>query len=303
MDGRDGENPAIQRLRLRTELRRARVNVGRTQKSVAQAMEWSPSKLLRIEAGEVGISINDLRSLLALYSVTDEAEVDILLALARGSRKMPLSEYRDLFSKDFFDFLALESAASEIRIFEPLAIPGLLQTEEYAAEIIETYTPDWYSNEQKSRMIEARMLRQESLNRDYVDSFFIMDESVIRRQMGGLAVMQKQLRRLAELAAHPRRHIMIYPFSEGNHPASLSPFTLFDFAEGLDPYLYFESPRRTYTVERVTKQYPRYFEIFAGLEEKSIGGDRVPRILRQVADGLGLKPKDFAAPESDEFSS
>ena len=290
-------NPAIQRLRLRTELRRARTEVGMTQKSVAQVMEWSPSKLLRIEAGEVGISVNDLRSLLALYGIIDQERVDTLLDLSRGSRKMPFSEYRDLYGKEFFDFLAMESAAFATRSFEPLAVPGLLQTEEYAAEIIRTYTSDRYSDEQRTRMVEARMLRQEVLDRDHAEFYFILDESASRRQVGGPGVMRKQLRRLAELAAHPHRQIMIFPFSRGSHPASLAPFTLFEFEEDLDPYLYLENARGTHTVATVTNEYATYFDFFLGLEERAIKGDRVPRILLQVAEHLESEPYDFQSPE------
>ncbi|MFI5998140.1 helix-turn-helix domain-containing protein [Streptomyces sp. NPDC051362] len=283
-------------MRLRTELRRARTEARMTQKRVAQVMEWSPSKLLRIEAGEVGISVNDLRSLLALYGIA-EAAVDALLDLSRGSRKMPFSEYRDLYGKEFFDFLAMESAAFATRSFEPLAVPGLLQTEEYATEVIKTYTSDRYSEEQRARMVEARMLRQETLDRDHAEFYFVLDESVIRRQVGGAGVMRKQLRRLAELAAHPQRQIMIFPFSRGSHPASLAPFTLFEFEEDLDPYLYLENSRGTHTVATVTDEYATYFDLFLGLEERAIKGDRATRILLQVAEHLETEPLDFQVPD------
>ncbi|MDX2706188.1 helix-turn-helix transcriptional regulator [Streptomyces sp. PA03-6a] len=108
-------NAAVQRLRLRTELRRARSSARLTQRQVTERMEWSPSKLIRIEAGEVGISINDLRSLLAAYAVHTPELVEELLELARGSRRMPFSEYRDIYAKEMLDFLAMEGAASHSR--------------------------------------------------------------------------------------------------------------------------------------------------------------------------------------------
>ncbi|MFF4508013.1 helix-turn-helix domain-containing protein [Streptomyces sp. NPDC001401] len=290
-------SPAIQRLRLRSELRQARKSAGLTQKSVADEMEWSPSKLLRIEAGEVGISVNDLRSLLALYEISDPGKISILLGLARGSRKMPFVEYRDIYGKEFLDFLAMESSAFVTRTFQPLALPGLLQTEEYADEIVRAYTPERFSDQQRSRMVEARMLRQEALDRDHAEFFFILDESVIRRQVGGPGVMRAQLRRLAELAAHPRREIMIFPFSQGAHAASQGPFTLFEFDEGMDPFLYLENLRGTATVSTTNEDTVSYLDLFWKLEERSIKGDRVPRLLLQIADHMGSEPAEPRMPE------
>lgn len=197
-------SPAIQRLQLRTELRRARNEIGLTQRQVAAAMEWSPSKLLRIEAGEVGISVHDLRPLLGLYQISDDSVVERLLGLARGSRKMPFTEYRDIYGQQFLNFLAMESSAFVTRAFQPLTVPGLLQTEEYAAEMIKAYSSERFSAPQLQRLLEGRMLRQETLERDDGEAYFILDEAVLRRQVGGPRVMRMQLRRLAELAAHPR---------------------------------------------------------------------------------------------------
>ncbi|MFJ8138768.1 helix-turn-helix domain-containing protein [Streptomyces sp. NPDC096013] len=293
-------SPAIQRLQLRTKLRKYRTAARLTQRQVAARMEWSPSKLLRIEAGEVGISVNDLRPLLALYAVTDEATVEELLNLARGSRKMPFTEYRDLFDKDFLSFLAMESSAFVTRSFQPLVMPGLLQTEEYAMAIIRAYTSDEFSEQQQQRMIEARMQRQEALDRDHAETYFILDESVIRRQVGGPGVMRAQLRRLAELAAHPRRSIMIFPFSRGAHAASQGPFTLFEFEEDMPPFVYLENLRGTATVSTATEHFVSYLELFWTLEAQTIKGDRVPRILLQIADHLETEPHDLHIGPSDD---
>ncbi|MFF4911249.1 helix-turn-helix domain-containing protein [Streptomyces sp. NPDC001260] len=287
-------SPATQRLRLRTRLRQLRTAAHLTQRQVAERMEWSPSKLLRIEAGEVGISVNDLRPLLALFDVRDDATVEELLNLARGSRKMPFTEYRDIYDKDFLGFLAMESSAFVTRSFQPLVMPGLLQTEEYANAIIRAYTPARFSEQQRQRMLEARMLRQEALERDEAEAYFILDESVIRRQVGGPGVMKGQLRRLAELAAHPRRNIMIFPFSRGAHAASQGPFTLFEFEEeGMPSFVYLENLRGTATVSTETESFVAYLEQFWSLEEGSIKGEQIPRILLQIAEHLETQPRDF----------
>src|SRR5947208_15414439 len=106
----DRPSPVVQRRRLRTELRKARQDAGRTQEQVAEAMDWSLSKLIRIEAGSVGISTNDLRALLALYQITDPTEVEPLVELARAARRKPWwAGYRDaLPSQQFMALIGLE---------------------------------------------------------------------------------------------------------------------------------------------------------------------------------------------------
>lgn len=206
---------------------------------------------------------------------------------------MPFTEYRDIYDKDFLSFLAMESSALVTRSFQPLAMPGLLQTEEYATAIIRAYTPAHFSEQQHQRMLEARMLRQEALDRDHAEAFFILDESVIRRQVGGSGVMRAQLRRLAELAAHPRRNIMIFPFSRGAHAASQGPFTLFEFEENMPPFVYLENLRGTATVSTATAHFVSYLELFWALEEQAIKGDQVPRVLLRIADHLETEPHDL----------
>lgn len=287
---------AVQRLRLRTELRKARLNAGLTQKQVADEMEWSPSKLIRIEAGEVGITVNDLRPLLAAYSIA-EHEMDVLLDLARGSRRMPFAEYRDIYAKDFLDFLAMEGAAWINRTIQPAVMPGLLQTEEYARATIRAYSPG-EATKQVERMVEARMLRQDVLDNADAQFFFILDESVVRRQIGGVGVMRTQLRRLAELAAKPHITVMILPFSLGAHAASAGPVTLFEFTEDVPIFVYLENPRGASTISTAAEDAAKYLDLFWDLEGKVIK-DHVPQILLQIADGMTNKPTDLQlAPET-----
>ncbi|MFC8350064.1 helix-turn-helix domain-containing protein [Streptomyces sp. NPDC057280] len=292
-------NAAVQRLQLRTELRKFREQVGLTQRQVAKTMEWSPSKLLRIESGEVGISVHDLRPLLSCYRVRDEGVIERLLDLARGSRKMPFAEYRDVYGQPFLNFLAMESSAFITRAFQPLVVPGLLQTEDYAAELSRAYSADRFSEPQLQRLIEGRLLRQEALDRDEGETYFIVDEAVLRRQIGGPQVMRRQLRRLAELAAHPRRQIMIFPFSSGT-PASQGPFTLFEFEEqGIPPFVYLENLRTPPDVSTDEGEFNKLLALFWDLEERSIKGDQVPQILLQMAEHMETAPHDLVLPSPE----
>ncbi|MEU5898194.1 MULTISPECIES: helix-turn-helix transcriptional regulator [Streptomyces] len=273
---------ALQRLRLRTELRKARTAARLTQRQVAAKMEWSPSKLIRIEAGEVGISVNDLRPLLDAYGIRDRRKIEELLDLARGSRKMPYTEYRDLYSKEFLQFLALESSASIVRAYNSLQVPGPLQTEEYGRAIMRAYEKG-IDDEVVERAIEVRLSRQETLTSGDREIFYILDESVVRRQVGGRGIMRAQLERLAELAALPNVSIQILPFSVGAHPGIQGPFTLFEFAaDEMPDTLYLENPRGDSYSTNAPEESGRYLERFWELEDLAIK-ERNVDMLRMLA--------------------
>src|SRR5580700_3556573 len=127
----DGASPLVQRRRLRAELRRARQERDLTQEQVASDMEWSLSKIIRIEGGSTGISANDLKALLRLYEITDPERTDQLTALARAARERSWwSAYRDVAPPALIQLIEYESAASAIRQFESMFVPGILQTED-----------------------------------------------------------------------------------------------------------------------------------------------------------------------------
>lgn len=280
---------ALLRLRLRTELRKARMTAGLTQREVADRMEWSPSKLIRIEAGEVGISVNDLRPLVAAYGITDRRKLEELLDMARGSRRMPFTEYRDLYSKDFMQRLALESAASVHRQFGASLLPGLLQTEEYMRAVIGAYGKDM-PEENVDRVVESRLARQELLDQGEGREFsFVLDESVVRRVTGGRGVMRAQLEHLADLSARPHVTIQILPFSIGAHPGVQGPFTLFEFqAEGMEDSLFIEDSRGLTTASTSPEETRKYLERFWELEDMSLktGVDVVlRRLAERIAEG------------------
>ena len=129
------EAPAVARRRLRLALRKAREAKGLTQAQVAEALDWSLSKVNRIETGEVTVSTTDLHALLRLFEVTDAAQVDRLVADARASRRRGWWDeprYRQHLTPAMLQLFQFETEATTIRIFHPTLIPGLLQTRAYA---------------------------------------------------------------------------------------------------------------------------------------------------------------------------
>ncbi|MGH3912947.1 MAG: helix-turn-helix domain-containing protein [Pseudonocardiaceae bacterium] len=238
-----GPDPTVHRRRLRSELRKAREAVGMTQRDVAAAMDWSPSKLIRIETGAVNISTNDLRALLSHYSIGQD-RIRELIDVSRAAREQPKwMIYRDVAPPEYIAFLGYESSASVIRNFEPLVVPGLLQTEEYAKEVLNAVQD--HDPQRVDPLVDLRIQRQELLVREPSPPslHFIMDEAVIRRRVGGKDVMRRQLRRLRELADEPNISIRIVPFEKGIYPRFRVPYVLFEFPDPQDEdVLYVEGP-------------------------------------------------------------
>jgi transcriptional regulator with XRE-family HTH domain len=236
----------VQRRRLRTELRRARQASGLTQDQVAAEMDWSLSKIIRIESASGGISANDLRTLLVRYGVTDPEQVDSLVALARAARERPWwSAYRDVAPQSLLQLLEYESAAYVVRQFETMFIPGILQTEDYARAVIENYYDERLGSVQLRALVELRGRREDLFDGDNAPSFqFILDEAATRRLAGESSVMRRQLRRLIEIADRPNITVAVIPFSAGLHPGMKGPFELIEFADPADSdIVYLESPR------------------------------------------------------------
>jgi transcriptional regulator with XRE-family HTH domain len=280
--------PAVQRRRLRSELRRARQEAGQTQEQVAAAMEWSLSKVIRIEAGTVGISANDLKALLSHYRIQDTDEVASLLALARAGRERPWqSAYRDIASPRLLQFIELEAPASVSRNFQPLIVPGLLQTEEYARVMLGQLTADLPA-EGVDSLVEVRMRRQELIDRD--DSpllFFILDEATTRRLVGGRDVMRRQLHRLTELAATPRITVEVVPFSAGAHSGLQGSFVIQEFPDpNDDDLLYQEGPQGELISHDDPELILHFRQVFEDLRRLSLGPQGSLAFLNELADNL-----------------
>lgn len=287
MDASENPSPVVQRRRLRTELRRARLDSGLTQEQVATAMDWSLSKLIRIENGSVGISTNDLKAILAHYKITDEGRTTELLALSRGARERSWwNGYRDAPPR-LIQLIEYESASSIIRNFQPMLIPGLLQTEEYATAMIRNLMPQAPAEDVKLR-VEIRMKRQQLLQqRETPLMFFIMDEAAVRRLVGGQQAMRRQIRRLLDESDKPTVTIEIVPFSAGAHPGMQGPFMLFEFPDAADDdALYLEGPDDARLNRDDAEEISRFRERFEILRELSLRPQGSSDLLRRLLDEL-----------------
>ncbi|MDG4767105.1 helix-turn-helix transcriptional regulator [Solwaraspora sp. WMMD406] len=228
-----GQSPAVARRRLRLALRRARESAGLTQSRVAESLDWSVSKVNRIEKGDVTVSTTDLRALLDLYGVTDSDRADGLVRDARTSRRRGWWDeprYRDHLTPAMLQLLQLESEASAIRVFQPTLIPGILQTREYGEFVLNFWRSELPEADRTLRL-EARLRRRRQvLDRPDPPVFqLVLDESVLWRTIGGPRVMAGQFAQLLRAMRRPNVRVRIVPFADAAIMAMLAPFTLLDF--------------------------------------------------------------------------
>jgi transcriptional regulator with XRE-family HTH domain len=285
------ETPEVKRRQLKAALRYEREAAGLVQKQVSEALVWSVSKIIRIEAGAVGVSVTDLRALMDLYKITDEKRRTELLELARGSRKQSWSEYSDVYSPAARTLFGNEAAAKIIYKYEPTFIPGLLQTEEYASALLKAAG---HSEAEIERMVRGRLERQELLEKETRPQLeFILGEAAVSRAVGGREVMLHQLEQLKELAAHPGISLQILPFEAGAHPRMGEAFTILEFPdENLDDLIYLENPGR----ETVNREDPELIAAYRGdfetLQELASPIDEFAAVIDRISAMQLTPPSD-----------
>jgi transcriptional regulator with XRE-family HTH domain len=279
-------SPLVQRRRLRTELRRARSDARLTQEHVARAMDWSLSKIIRIETGAVGISTNDLKALLSLYQISDSDRIAELIELARASRQTSWSaKYRGDISPQFLQFIEYEEAASLLRTYEPLVVTGLFQTREYADAIIRRLADPDTPEELKQTRLEIRLARQQLLDQPSPPAVMcVLDEAVIQHVVGERDVALGQIDRLISLAARPNITLEIVPFSAGIHPGMLESFVILEFPDPEDSDVLFAETSRDLIISHdEAGEISGYLEVFEDLRSISLGPDGTLAYLTSLA--------------------
>jgi transcriptional regulator with XRE-family HTH domain len=259
-------------------LRQAREARQLTQKDVADALEWSASKLIRIERGAVGISVTDLKALLLQYEITDSDEVDRMVEMARASKRAAWwQEYREMLPQDFYTFIGLEASAVRIKQYHGLVAPGLIQSEDYIKAILGSGrdTPDL-----ARRGLAVRMRRQELLTENGPECLFIVDEAVLHRQLGDAAVMRGQLTKFLDYTEHPRVTIRIMPFSGGVHRGMKNYFEILELSGEPDDYaLLVDHAYKDQLLQVPTDETRTFVELFRVLETNALSPEDSNRVI------------------------
>lgn len=230
----DQRGPTLRAQWLGSELRQMREQARLTIKEVAEYLRRNSSTVSRFESGTLPVRVAEVLAYLDICGVDDP---DRRAKLKTMSQELFRKGWWDGYTGDvagtLIDRIWLEDRATEIHYFQPVAVPGLLQTRDYAAAIIRSANSA-ASPAQLDRWIELRMARQQLLDRDTpLLLTAVVDEGVVRRMVGGPEVMRAQLIHLTDLAERPGIEIQILPFSAGAHASPDGQFDLFRLA---DPY-------------------------------------------------------------------
>jgi transcriptional regulator with XRE-family HTH domain len=221
-------SPTLRRRQLGQELRRLREASGSTIDQVAERLACSASKISRIETGQSGISSREVRDILTAYGVAGEP-AEALVEMAREAKQRG---WWQLYGQVLTGaYVGLEAAAAEIRSYEALVVPGLLQTEEYARAMVLAARPD-LSAELVEQRIRVRLKRQSLLSQDDpLTLSVVLDEAVLRRPVGGPNVMRRQLDRLCAAIEQPNITLQVLPLAAGAHGGMDGAFTMLLFHE------------------------------------------------------------------------
>jgi transcriptional regulator with XRE-family HTH domain len=227
-------SPTVRRKRLGVELRRLREQARLTCENVGQRLDCSGTRISRMETGRISVRPGDVRELLEVYGVTgDQAEA--LVELAREARRKGWWQHFGPVIPSWLEpYLGLEAEATRLRDFQSMALPGLLQTEDYARAILRG-APGVPADDIEQQ-VALRMGRQEVLGGSTPPELcLVLSEGVLRVPVGGPAVLRAQLGKLAEMAGRGQVTLQVLPAGAAAQVYPVSSFTMLDFADPADP--------------------------------------------------------------------
>ncbi|MFD7653623.1 helix-turn-helix transcriptional regulator [Actinosynnema sp. NPDC059797] len=280
-----GDTPIVHQRRLRSELRKLREEAQLTQKEVADSLDWSVSKVIRIENGTTNVGTTDLRALLMLYGIDDKGHVEELVAEARASRKTAWwSSYRASIDPQLYAFIGYEASASRIRQYQSLTMPGLLQTSDYTTAMVRAVGGN---DETISLGVALRGKRQEIVAEGGPELRFLLHEAILRERLGGVEVMAAQLYRILEKMDLENVSVRVLPYAVDKGKGWKGSFSILDIpVSGGEQILVLEEPVRDVLIrdnESSISEYDSDFERLWGLAHDD---DETASFIRERIDDL-----------------
>ncbi|GHE28414.1 XRE family transcriptional regulator [Streptomyces vinaceus] len=274
-------NPTVSRRRLGSELRRLREISGMTTQQVAERLLISQPKISLLENGRRVVKPRDVRDLCGLYGVQDQRRVEHLMQLAGESGQQGWwNSYGDI---PYGAYIGLEAEAAAIRLYEPLVVPGLLQTPAYARAVIAGTIP-LITPEKAAARLQVRLRRQDRLRTpgNPLRLWVVLDESVLRRVVGSREVMREQLDHLTHLSAQPHITVQVLPHDVGAHPGVSGQFSLLEFAEAGDvSVVYLERFTSDLYLEK-RSDVRLYRDMYAHLQAQALSPDDTRYLVNEV---------------------
>jgi transcriptional regulator with XRE-family HTH domain len=229
-------SPLTARRRLGDELRLLRDRSGMTADEVGRHLGCTNSKISRMENGKRAVGKQDFDLLMELFDVEGEKLEELTALMVRGRQRLPpwWQAYNDVISANYAEFLAYEADARLCYEYQPVFVPALLQTPDYARAVtavgFAALGPD-----QVDALVEVRMRRQERLREETpLVAEYVVTEAALRFQIGGADAMRAQLRHLREVVTLPNVSLSVLPFTSGENAIINAGYMLFGNGKGID---------------------------------------------------------------------
>jgi transcriptional regulator with XRE-family HTH domain len=272
-------SPTLRRRELGARLRELRLAQGLTVEQVSEQLLCSPSKVSRMETGQRGATLRDVRDLCQIYGLTDVSRVEYLMGLVREAKQQAWWQSYDL---DYATYVGLEQAATTLCYYQSTIVPGLLQTIGYARAMHKGSMPAEFTQERADELIEVRMRRQQVITRDPpLQLRVVLDEAVLHRVVGGPDVMAGQLRHFNTIAKRPNVTLQVIPFSIGAHPAMENMFNILEFDDVAPHVVYVEGLMGWLFLER-ENDVRRYARVFKYLCEVALDPKDTIELISEV---------------------
>ncbi|WP_369201908.1 helix-turn-helix domain-containing protein [Streptomyces sp. PU-14G] len=275
-------NPTVRRRRLGQELRRLREQRGMTAEEVADRLLVSQSKISRLENGRRSISQRDVRDLCEVYEVEDRRIVDSLMQMAKESRQQ--GWWHAFGDIPYSVYIGLETDAASLRVYEPQVVPGLLQTHPYAEAVVAGALPEATAADIERR-VQVRLRRQDRIRdeRNPLRLWAVLDESVLRREVGGKHTMAEQLEYLNEMSQRPHVTLQVMPFSMGAHPGVNGQYAILEFPDASDStVIYLEGVTSDLYLEKAN-DVQNYSVMYEHLRAQALNPDQTREFIEKVA--------------------
>ncbi|MFF9215707.1 helix-turn-helix domain-containing protein [Streptomyces viridosporus] len=273
-------SPTARRRRLSIELKRLREGSALTCAQVGQALDWSGSKVNRMETGSGRVQPSDIDALCRFYGTNDELR-EFLKSLARDAKTRGWWQVHGAGVPEWFNiYIGLEQDASTLRQYQCELLPGLMQIEAYAREL--HTTGSHMSAEEIDRAVRVRLERQEMLTRpDSPEAWFIVNEGAVRNVIGDRELMREQLERALDSAALPNVTLQVLPFDSGTYPATGS-FTMLGFPAPEDPDLVYRDGITDAVYLEGEHHVREYTRAFDGLRAAALSPQRSAQLIKSV---------------------
>lgn len=272
-------SPTVRRRELGARLRALRTDRGWTVDQVAERLQFSASKVSRLENGFRGVSARDIRDLCDVYDMRGEQRQQLIDLAAEGKQRA-WWQSRDL---PYSTYVGLEAAAASISDFGLGLIPGLLQTEDYARAVLTAPHPPLDSAVVEQRL-SGRLERQGILtSQNPPELHAVIEEGVLHRVGGSRRVMRAQLQHLLSAAEWPNVHIWVVPYEAGVLPVPTNKFIVLSFREPWVPGIVFVEGLTGDLYLGPENGLAEYEQAFSAMRGMAASADASRRIIARIA--------------------